>query len=226
VTGIAWQPVSQVRREGLHVVVGLVRRFSQTLAEDAGSPASPARSALTLDERASDASSVIAVAGTVIGVSRPNRCRILVRRGRVAERPRARQQLVENHLFVATTGSGGASVGVWSGPSRLDYGFITGCRSAGNDVVSTRWRVNTSDPDSPWCEIVRRTVVPRANLASVAAYNLRVKAGLSAGSNPPSPPAGGLPVRNRGSSVHFRRSPRTIREHRGTGNGPNHPTPS
>jgi hypothetical protein len=33
-------------------------------------------------------------------------------------------------------------VGAWSGPSRLDYSFITGCLSAGNDVVSTRWRVN------------------------------------------------------------------------------------
>jgi hypothetical protein len=82
-------------------------------------------------------------------------------------------------------------VGAWSGPSRLDYSFITGCLSAGNDVVSTRWRVNTSDPDSPWCEMVQRTVVPRANLASVAAYNLQVKAGLSRKRVriPPSPPA-------------------------------------
>lgn len=69
-------------------------------------------------------------------------------------------------------------------------------------MVSTRWRVNTSDPDSPWCEIVQRTVVPRANLASVAAYNLRVKAGLSAGSNPPLTTSG----RTAGAEPRFVRS--------------------
>jgi hypothetical protein len=61
-------------------------------------------------------------------------------------------------------------------------------------VVSARWRFNISDSDSPWCEMVQRIMVPRANLASVAAYNLQVKAGLSRKRIriPPSPP--GFPM--------------------------------